>query len=276
MDSIYKYTNYREFLKDFLKNKKKNNKNYSLRVLSEKSGFKARDFVLRLINGTRNLSKSGMFKLSEGLGLSVKEAAYFEDLVSFNQAKSANEKKHYFERMSINIKGEEPQKLREEQFSYLSRSYHVAIRSLLPVINFKDDFAALGKFLDPPITVVQAKQSVNLLLKLGLLEKTSNGVYRVSSPSITVDEKVKDVALSVYHKTIGELGLRSLEEHLSTVRDISGVTMSLSANGFSRLRSEIKAFRKKAIAIANTDSREDRVCQLEIQLFPLSKIRGKR
>jgi len=202
VEPLFSYTDYRLFLKDYLEDKKNSNPNFSLRVLSDKCGFKARDFVLRLINGTRNISKSGIFKLCTGLQLSGKEAEYFEDLVAFNQAKNHNEKEHYYQKLSEVRRYGKVQKLRDEQFEYFSQWYHAAIRSILPVINFKDDFAALGKYLDPPINAGQAKQSVELLLRLGLLEKKGKGKYQTSAPSLTTGDEVKSLAISLFHKSI--------------------------------------------------------------------------
>jgi uncharacterized protein (TIGR02147 family) len=49
--------------------------------------------------------------------------------------------------------------------------------------------------------------------------------------------------------------------------------MSVSQNGFEKIKSELQAFRKKIISIAENDSGEDRVVQFNMQLFPLTKKR---
>ncbi len=224
------------------------------------------------MNGSRNLSQSGVFKLCRGLRLSNKEADYLERLVAFNQAKSHGEKEHYYQQMSEIREYGKHQKIRKEQFEYFSQWYHAAIRSILPLNTFHNDYAALGKYLDPPISARQARQSVELLIRLGLVEKDEEGNYRVSTSSLTTGDEVKSLAISVFHKNILDLSKRSIDKHVSEQRDISGITMSVSDAGFRKIKSEIQAFRKKIMSIAESDKKEDRICQLSIQYFPLSKV----
>jgi uncharacterized protein (TIGR02147 family) len=72
------------------------------------------------------------------------------------------------------------------------------------------------------------------------------------------------------------LAAASIDEVVSDQRDISGVTMSVSAEAFDRVKQEIRDFRKRIMAIAESDRDEDRVCQLSIHLFPLSASRNRR
>ncbi len=273
MKSVYEYTDFRLYLKEFLKEKKEKNSRYSLRVLSDKCGFKARDYILRLINNQRNLSQAGIYKLCKGLGLKGNEAVFFEDLVVFNQAKTVAEKEHYYFRMMKSRKFVNAHILKKDQFSYFSKWYHCAIRSLLPVIDFKDNYAELGKFLEPPITASEAKKSVQLLLTLGLLKKNESGQYSVATSAVTTGDEVKSLALALFHKTSLDLAKRSIDTQIASNRDISGITASVSEKGFKKIKSEIQRFRKTILSITSEDSAEDRVIQFNIQCFPISKTR---
>ena len=184
MNSLFEYTDYRKFLRDYYDSKKGEKRGFSLKVLADRAGFKARDYVLRVMNGSRNLSQSGAFMLSRALRLSEKETDYFSHLVSFNQANTSREKDFFLGKMAGIGKYNRPQKLRQEQVSYLSEWYYSALRSLLPVINFKDDYAELAKFLDPQLTPSQTRKAVEVLLQLGLLikEKTGPGAVPQTKP----------------------------------------------------------------------------------------------
>jgi uncharacterized protein (TIGR02147 family) len=74
-----------------------------------------------------------------------------------------------------------------------------------------------------------------------------------------------------FHKQSLDLARRALDRYTSIERDVSGVTMSLSDNGFEQIKKEIQSFRKRIVEIASRDSNEERAFQLNIQLFPLSK-----
>jgi uncharacterized protein (TIGR02147 family) len=273
MIEIYRYTNYRKLLKDYFDQKKQNNKKFSLQFFADKAGFKARDHILRIMNGHSNVSYQGGQKLASAMELTEKETEYFTNLILFNQAKTHNEKECYFKKMSQICKSVTTQQLREDQYNYFSEWYFGALRSFLPLFNFSNDFTSIGKFLDPPISSQQVQKAINLLLNLGLMTIDEDNHYHVASSSVTSGDEVSSVALNSFHRQSLELAIRSINKTPADQRDISGVTMSVSQDSFNKIKNEIKAFRKKIISIAENDSNEDRVVQFNMQLFPLTKTR---
>jgi uncharacterized protein (TIGR02147 family) len=243
-------------------------------VLSEKIGFKARDYILRVMNGDRNLSHTGIYSLSKALKFNSKERLYFEHLVMFNQARTSDEKNQHFQILIDLRKGSVDEKILEEQYEYFSHYHNVALRSLLPVIEFNDDYEKIGKFFDPPITPKQIRQSIDLLLRLGMLLKDSDGKYQTSSPLISTGDEVTQTGLVAFHKACLQLASRSLDLHPAKKRDVSGVTLSISERGFEQIKEEISLFRKKIMSIAKEDSNESAVYQLSLQLFPLTRIKN--
>jgi uncharacterized protein (TIGR02147 family) len=273
MDSLYTYTEYRCYLKEYFSAKKAKNKNFSLKMFADRAGFKARDYILRVMNGTRNLSQSGAYKMSKAMQLSEKETDYFINLVGFNQADTPGEKEFFYLKMAQVCRHGKIQKLRQEQFTYFSEWYYSALRSLLPVIDFADDYTAIGKFLVPALSASQVEKAIAFLLEQRLLKKDSEGKYHATTPQVTAGDAVKSVALMRFHKQSLDLARRALEAESDERRDVTGVTMSLSAEGYERIRNEIAAFRKKIMCIAQEDSNEIGVFQCNFQLFPLSKRR---
>jgi uncharacterized protein (TIGR02147 family) len=271
MDSIFSYADYRSFLKDYFTEKKAENKGFSLKVISDRAGFKARDYILRVMNNNRNLSQTGVFMLSRALRLSAREADYFMNLVGFNQSKIPSEKEFFFKKMSDTCKYGRHQKLRQDQYEFFSEWYYSALRSLLPVIDFNGDHSEIAQFLDPPLTPSQVKKAIDLLVQLGLLSRDRNGRFSVSTPAVTAGDEVKSVALLHFHRQSLDLAKRAMERYPADRRDISGVTMSLSQTGFDRLKAEIQDFRKRVMLIAEQDADEDGVYQINLQFFPLSK-----
>ncbi len=271
MKSLFEYYDYREYLKDFMVAKKAINKHYSLRTISEKAGFKARDYILRVMNGSRNLSEKGIRMLSQALHHSEKESAYFESLVLFNQAQEAALKELYFKKIQEYSKQSICKKLLETQYSYLSNWYNVVLRSLLVIINNSSDYRTIGKMLDPPLTESETRKAIELLIELGMISKDEKSHYHVESTNISVSNQIQSIALFNLHKTFIDLSRRSLDIHNSEERDISGITMSLSKNGFKKIQSELSEFRKKLMNIAANDSNEDRVFHLNLHLFPVTR-----
>jgi uncharacterized protein (TIGR02147 family) len=280
MESIFTYTDYRRYLADFFEERKRLNKHFSLRMLAERSGFKARDYLMRVMRGDRNLSLEGAGKLSEFFRFSEKQSEYFHVLVQFNQARTTSEKEQCWLRLSEIQKYGAHQKLRQDQFEYLTAWYHSALRSLLPVLEPKslpegpDDWEKVAKMLDPPLTAKQARDSADLLLRLGLLQKDAKGHYAVAEAALTTGDEVASLGVAAFHRATMELAKRSIDRHPPTARDISGITMSISQDGFRRIKSELRAFRKKVQAIASADMGEDMVYQLNLHLIPLTRHQG--
>lgn len=281
MEPLFAYTDYRRFLADWFALKKRANARFSLRVLAERSGFKARDYLMRVMRGERNLSPQGVLKLSEFFRFSEKQAEYFSALVRFNQARTQADKERLYARLSEIRKYGAHQRLRQDQFEYLTAWYHSALRSLLPVLEpdplteGREDWERLGKLLDPPLTAKQARDSVELLLRLGLLVRDARGRYAVQEPALTTGDEVAALGVAAFHRATMELAKRSIDKHPPPSRDISGVTMSISQDGFRRIKAELRAFRKRIQAIASADSGEDMVYQLNLHLFPLTRTRGR-
>lgn len=274
MKQIFTYMNYREYLREYYTAKKRQNRNFSLRILADRAGFKARDYILRVMNGQRNLSGSGMFALSRALGHNKKEADYFRNLVGYNQARNPQEKEHFLNALLAVKPLSKIQRLREDQYDYFSQWFNAVIRSLLPIFGCRPEPASIAGYIDPPLPVKQVRKSINLLIRLGMIRTRSDGSYEVVSDSLTTGDEVRSVALCRFHESMLQLAQRSVTIHNPEQRDISGVTMGLSDKGFKLVKEQIAGFRKRVMEIAQNDSREERVCQLSIQLFPLTKTGG--
>jgi uncharacterized protein (TIGR02147 family) len=275
METVFAYMDYRQYLLDFFQEKKRLNTKYSLSLLADRAGFKARDYLLRVMQGKRNLSSEGIDKLSKLFALSEKQSEYFSALVLFNQANNIMEKEKYFTQLSEFQKYGRHQQLRQDQFEYLSSWHPSAIRSLLSLGNYGDDFERMGKLLDPPLTAKQIRDSIELLLRLGLIQKNSKGNYSVTQMALSTGDEVASLSVANFHKSTMELAKQSIDKHPSSSRDISGVTMSISQTGYRRIKSELQAFRKKIMAIATADKDEDMIYQLNLHLFPLTRNRGQ-
>jgi uncharacterized protein (TIGR02147 family) len=273
MSTIYSYTNYRTFLKDFFSLKKESNPHFSFQVFANKAGIKARDHILRVMNGQSNLSYEGCIKFASAMDLSEKEVDYFVNMVLFNQAKNHDEQLSYFNKMSQICNATPAQRLRQDQYNYFAEWYYSALRSFLPLYNFNNNYGMIGKYLDPPISALQVRKAIDLLCEMGLLTVDENGNYKVAAASLTAGDEVASMAINSFHRQSLELAIRSISKTPADQRDISGVTMSVSQKGFDKIKSEIQAFRKKIMSIAENDTEEDRVVQFNMQLFPLSKKR---
>jgi uncharacterized protein (TIGR02147 family) len=274
MTNIFEYTNFRIYLDEWYEAKKRNNPNFSFQHIADKAGIKNKGFIYNIIKGDKLLSKSNVFKISKALGHNRYEAEYFENLVAFNQAIDLTEKKYLFEKLSqITNMGKtvsKAQVLRKDQYEYYSNWYHAMIRSIIGMYGFRDDYKWLSRMINPPITVPQAKHSVQLLEKLQLILKDDQGIYRLSHNNLTTGKDLMSVAFQNFHSACTDLAKRAITEFPLEKRNMTGLTLGISEKTYERICKEIEVFQEKIMGIAEVDETADRVYQLSFHLFPTS------
>jgi uncharacterized protein (TIGR02147 family) len=274
MPDICRYTEYKKFLQDYYEEARSKNPGFSYRVFSQKAGIKSRGFLYNVLQGRRSLSKSNIFGLTQAMRLNKNESDYFENLVAFNDAATLKERNHFYERLSaIKLNGNtawKPQITRSEQFEYYSKLHYSVVRSLIDLHGFDGDYDMLARSVRPRITPGQARKAVELLERLGFIKKQKNGAYVVTGKSITTEPEVESLAVLNLHKQAGELALKALDELPKNQRNVSGVTLGISKQAYSRVCEEIEVFRMRLLQIAEADEAADSVYQLNFQFFPVS------
>lgn len=275
MLKIFEYTDYRKYLKDYYDDCKNRNQSFSYNGLSIKAGLKSKGTLHDVLHGKRNLSKQSVVKLAMALGLRRNEADYFENLVFFNQATELKERNYFYERMeAVKPDGQEEkevQQLRKDQYEFYSKWYHSAIRSLIDMYPFKDDYAWLARNVYPAILPHQAKKSVELLEKLGLIEKKEDEFYKLAQQSITTGGEVRNLAALNFHKEAMHLAENCLDQLSVDERHISGLTLGFSKETYQNICDEIKTFRSKIIQLVEKDNEADRAYQLNFHFFPITR-----
>ena len=270
---IFEYLDYREFLKDYYNQKKEANPAFSLRVFSDKIGFKAKDFISRVMNGDKNLSSQSIPKVASGLRLGKHETEFFIALVKFNQAETTEERNSAFGEMQAVLKvvrfAEKQHLLGHAQYMVYSHWRHLTIRSLIGMYGFDGDYEALARRVHPRITAEEAKASVKLLEDCMLIKKGKNGKYVLTENAITTGDRTSKLALRGFHQDCLKLAADSIDRDPPGTRHISGLTLGISQEGYERIVERINAFRKEIALIAEEDENSDKVFQLQFALFPV-------
>ncbi|MBN1308628.1 MAG: TIGR02147 family protein [Chitinispirillaceae bacterium] len=273
MPSIYNYINYRDYLRDFFVEQKQFQKQLNHRAVLKKMGISSTGFLSNVIRGKKNFNEEMSKKLGKIINLATRERRYLNDMVAYTHAKSIEAKKKYLDRL-LAMRKTGLAHISDDQFSIFSRWYYVYIRDLLCFFDFKGDYQALAGLLDPPIKPEEAEAAIRDLERLGFITKDNNGCYRPVDRLITTGDEVHSVQLANFQLATMDMAKRSLERHPAEKRDISFVSLTLSAESFSQVKSEVQAFRKRLLLMAKDERKPDRVYQCNIQLFPVTRQRG--
>jgi uncharacterized protein (TIGR02147 family) len=270
MINIFDYTDYRLYLRTYFDERKKQNASFSHRWLAQRLELATSNFIMLVMQGKRNITSRLCFKLSEVLKHSKKEADYFENMVGFNQSKTSKEKDHYFSRIMALRKNLKVDKIAEWQYEYYSGWYHPVIRELAASPIYSGDPALLAKMLLPSITPQQARQSIALLEKLGMIERRGKQ-YVQTSPLLSTGPEVNSLAVTNFHRNMGRLAIEALDRIPREERNISSSTIFITQRTFETIRQKIEDFRKELLGLADAAQQGERVFQLNFQLFPVSK-----
>jgi uncharacterized protein (TIGR02147 family) len=270
MPDIFAYTSYARFIRDHYAEKKRENRRFSYESFSRKAGFKSRSNLIEVSAGKKELSKTKVFSVARAMDLGPRESEYFETLVRFNHATTLKEREFHLHKLGL-LSGKAPGRIiGEGQFAYFSEWHHPVVRELVCMRGFDGDLGRLAKSLKPQITLKQAKESVELLLRLGLLEKSDRGRYAQADGAIQTEDELSSYVILRYQKE----NLRLAEEALDGIdpgdRDISTFTAGVSKACFLAVKKEIQAFRRHLSGLVGKDTGPDRVYQLNLQFFPVS------
>jgi len=146
-----------------------------------------------------------------------------------------------------------------------------AIRELLFIYDFKDDYKALAQKMTPTIKPNDAEQAIKVLLSCGLIEKKQTGFYKPCDPVIEKDSTFASLYWAAYMQSNISLALEAVHRYNKEQRNISASTFALSKENLNYVSEKIKELRHLLLKLSEEDSKRDVVYQFNIQLFPLTK-----
>ncbi len=272
MLNIFEYQNYRAYLKDYYNEQKAKKKKFSYRYFSEKAGVHTPSFLYYVIENKRNLTESSVLKISQAIGLSGEEAEFFEYLVFFNQAKTINEKTHFYSKLIEVRRPLDIQHIEADRYEYYSKWYHSVIREVVTFFEFHSDFSRLGAFLTPPITNREAKESISLLERLGFLERDEKGLYHQTSnlvlgrPAPLQAFQIERFQMEMLRMAMKSYDITSIKSRIST-----STTFSVSLKTVELFKMRIREFQRDLMEIARIDNMQEQAVQITVNLFPVSR-----
>jgi uncharacterized protein (TIGR02147 family) len=270
--SVYRYFDYRECLRRYFLHRKAMNPRFSYRVFAAKAGYTSSGLYIHLVKGELNLTRAMVARFIKGMDLQPREAEYFSLMVQFTHASTPEAKQHWFERM-LPLLPSSSRILTQDQVEYYAKWYHVAVREALSVLDVGEDPGVLAEFLRPPITSRQAAASLKLLHSLGLIQRDGNGCWRATDAILASTPALGPVLVHPFQETMMEMAKAALKRYPREKRHISCYTFSISEEGYSRMRIKLNQFLKEVGNLVRSDQGVNRVCQFNLQLFPLSEER---
>jgi uncharacterized protein (TIGR02147 family) len=268
MNTIYAYTDYREYIRDFCAEKKRKNSAFSMRCAAVKCGVPSGTFT-RIINGTRGIGPSLLPVFTEWLGLKHLEADYFKLLVKFqNCVSDADREKHY--REILEYRSQMRNRIPEEKFNLFENWYNVALFELIKIFPEISDPVNLGSLLVPSVSETKVSHALEILQKNGFIKRTENG-YTAVSEFLSTGDYWESASIHAFQRTMCSLGTEALVRIPKDERDISTLSISVSDESFRAIAGILREAREKIRVIEQNDKNPKKVYQVNLQLFPVSR-----
>lgn len=268
MKQIVEYTDFRQFMRDFYEEQKDLHA-FSWRDFSKKAGFSSSSYMKVVCDGKSKLSKAGVERTGEAMGLVGFEMDYFRAMVKFGQESTDAKKKAAMEEMLAIAKEHKVRVVESDLFDFYESWKNPTLRELAPMMPGATP-GELAKKCLPKVSAEEVKNTLVFLTKNGFLKKTAENVFEQAEKSITGSPEATRLAIRGMHYKMACLAANSLDLP-KTERNFTGVTMGVSKESYEKIVKELDECRRKIIAIAADDTNIDQVYRLNLQLFPLTK-----
>jgi uncharacterized protein (TIGR02147 family) len=268
MPDVLGYLDYRIYLKDWYEARKRREKGFSYRALAREVGYRSHAFFSLVLQRRSNISIEVAMGFADCIGLKGREREYFLLLVSCNQEEVPSQRQIMFQRLQ-KLNGTPATQLREDQDAFLASWRHAALREMLGIDPFQGGEAQWGERMVPAATAREVRESLDLLLALGLAHRTARGIVR-TDPRLVTGTTYTESATRGFMRQVHELGGEALERFPRSERHHGWATLSVSAATLETMRAELRALVQRFLTLAEEEVSPDRVMQLNLEFFPLA------
>lgn len=265
------YVDYCKFL-DQIFHYIKDRQKYSYQDFSCDLGFGETTFMHQIVRRYRSLTVRNADKIAGKLDLTGSEKKYFINLIRYTHARSTADRDAAWKDI-LKIKGQETAADPDHDIlEYFSQWYHPVVREYLSLPGGSCDPGVIAKELVPSLRPEQIRESLDLLERLKLVAVDAvTGKYQATTERVSTGHRVKTHAVVNYHMQMINLARDSLANIPGKERDISALTLSVSADSFERIRGMIHTFQLQLMEEAEKSGDREKVIQVNIQLFPVTK-----
>lgn len=274
LEHLFDYDDFRKFMQDYFEEQKKMRSVFSHRFFAAKAGFSSSSYCLNVIRGRFNLTPKSIEKISKAMDFEPLQKEYFEALVQYNQAQQVDERDQAWKQILQIRKQIEFTHVTTREQAYFSKWYYPVIRELAADTQWHGDYRVLARSLTPQITTEEARDAVKNLLEWGLLRKLDDGRYVQTSQMLDAAE-IPPIALRQIRREYIQHAIGAVESMPKDERFAAFTTLAMSESSYNYAVEVLEEARKKIIARASNDTNVERVYEMMLVAFPMSKKVGK-
>lgn len=274
------YTDFRQYLRDFYDYKLHLHRNsfssYNYKTFSAAADIKSPNYLKLIIEGGRNLAPVTAKKFAKALGLDREGADEFLLLVEYGQAFDPLERNRHLKalnefRVRRRIKSGE---LTSDKAEAAPRWVSWVMHAMTDQKGVDYSIESLRDLLQGKVSADDLRRSMQQLLDTGALQlDIESGKIKKGVVAPTQEEIPQDMIRKIQSELM-YLGMEALLNGKSHEREIGTLTVCLTEAEFEKIKFELRHMRKRILkdALVNREQGPgDRVYQLNIQMYPLTK-----
>lgn len=270
LKSVIEYQDYRQYILDYYTERKRCSA-FTWREFAKLAGFASGSYLKLVSDGKTRLVEEGAKKTAIAMGLLDFEYSYFILLVQYENAKNDQQKKKFYEELKELTAAHKIKLLGSDSYAYYESWVHSVVRELAPAMPGAKPLE-IAKACRIPVTAAEVSDSLHFLVKNNFLTIDANGNYYQNDKSLTTG-RLDYVSVAVHSliRQMGEFALKAFDDLPISERHFSGLTMGVTEKSYKQVIEELTECRKKIIAIVSAEDETEKVCRLNMQLFPLTK-----
>jgi uncharacterized protein (TIGR02147 family) len=275
------YSDFRHFLRDYYEYRRRATSGsirpYSYATFSAAADIRSPNYLKMIIEGQRNLSSDMVKKFAKALNLSKDETEEFGALVAYGQSTDPMMRNQYLKvladlRAQRQVKSGE---IKAEALDKVPNWITWVIYALADQKDAKFDYDRLFDVLKGKALREDIRRSLGRLVQSGdLVIDAETGDIHKGRELMAGSE---DIPVALVRKLQAELiylALESLFQEDPHDREFGAMTVALTEEEFEQLKFELRQFRKrwhKDISVKRKNAKGDRIFQMNVQLFPLTR-----
>lgn len=261
---------YRTWLKSLYDERKAQDAFFSWRYLAGRLGVDA-SYLVRVAQGNRHLSEEALENLAAFAGLRGRDLEIFRALAAFNRSRGEREQQECWKHLQeLRSPGTTP--LPDDHVDFFRRWFPVVVRTLGGLTGFVDDPRWIADRLDPPVDEDEAAQALELVKRLGLLRQDAEGRWAPAEPFVSSPPGMDPAVMRAFQKRMIGLAGESLDRHPPDLRDITTLTLALDIEDLPEAKERLRTLRESMLRLSAESPSPRQVYQLNLQLFPLTRV----
>lgn len=274
---VFAYDDHRHFLEDWFHYQKANRKGFSHRWLARRVASTDPSVLANVISGRRPLTAARVPDFARALELEGPALEYFAALVARDGASHPEVRQRAEARVRDLRRRHEGPNVPKERYGFFSRWYYAAIVEMSHTAAFRAEAGWVAGNLEPELEEDEAAEALEQLKDWGFLVETPSG-WVSSEEHHHTDTEVKGLGNMGQHLDLHEIAgghlLKLSGGDLPTWESTTFLTttVAIPSGRTTELRERLFQLLFECAELAEgLEGEKDRVVQISLQAFPLSK-----